>query len=174
MGGPDSIMRRALVFLGIALAATSGACASQTKSVAAYASAGADFSSDRAADLCAGLSSSERERPSFLRQQGIDVVRPLEGGHLAAGSLRDEVRGAEIHIRPSPDLTRNAVARSLRCHLADPIALALREPFEDPLLVGTPHVSLESSAEGVVIRIAGHDGVEGQEILRRAEGLQRN
>lgn len=167
-------MRRAVFLLGIALVGTSGACASRTDPITARGVATADFSSDRAADLCAGLSSLERERPSFLRQQGIEAVRPLEGGHSAAGTFASEVRGAEIYVRPSPDLTRTVVARALRCHLADPIALALREPFEDPLLVGSPRVSLESSASGIVIRIAGHDGIEGQEILRRAEGLQRN
>jgi hypothetical protein len=167
-------MRCALFFLGVALAGASGACASPMAPVVGHPAAAPDFTSDRAADLCAGLSSPERERPSFLRQQGIEAVRPLEGGHSAEGSFASEVRGAEIYVRPSPDVTRSVVVRALRCHLADPIALALREPFEDPLLVGTPHVSLESSAEGIVIRIAGHDGIEGQEILRRAEGLQRN
>jgi hypothetical protein len=132
------------------------------------------FGSDRAAYLCAGFSSLDQVRPPFLRQNQIEAVRPL---HEAPSSVRlpdSEVRGAEIHVRPSPTLTRSSVVRALRCHLADPVALALREPFEDPLLVGTPRVSLESSQDGLVIRITGHDDAEGQEILRRAEGLQRN
>jgi hypothetical protein len=168
-------MTRELAFLGVVLLlAASVACRSQPTQVGARPAAAADFSSDRVSELCAGLSSPERERPSFLRRQAIEAVRPLEAGHSTAGLFANGVRGAEIRVRPSPDLTRNVVVRSLRCHLADPIALALREPFEDPLLVGTPQVSLESSTDGIIIRIAGHDGVEGQEILRRAEGLQRN
>jgi hypothetical protein len=132
------------------------------------------FESDRAAYLCAGFSTGDQVRPAFLRQNQIEAVRPL---HEAPSSVRpfdSEVRGAEIHVRNSSGLTRSSVVRALRCHLADPVALALREPFEDPLLVGTPRVSLESSQDGLVIRIAGHDDAEGQEILRRAEGLQRN
>jgi hypothetical protein len=168
-------MTRELVFLGVVLLlGASVACTSQTTQVGARPPAVSDFGSDRAAELCAGLSSPEQQRPSFLYGQAIEAVRPLEASHPAAGPFASGVRGAEIHVRSSPDLTRNVVVRSLRCHLADPIALALREPFEDPLLVGTPQVSLESSADVIIIRIAGHDGVEGQEILRRAEGLQRN
>jgi hypothetical protein len=170
-----SANKRPLQVAGVALALASSACSSQlqpgprTGPVVASA-----FASDRAGDLCAGMSSPDQERPAFLRQEQIESVRPLHERRSSARVPEGEVRGAEIYVRPSPALTRTFVARALRCHLADPVALALHEPFEDPLLVGTPRVSLESSEEGLVIRIAGHDGAEGQEILRRAEGLQRN
>jgi hypothetical protein len=159
----------------VALAmSTTGCTAPLAVSARARPEAASAFESDRAAYLCAGFSSLDQVRPAFLRQSQIEAVRPLHEAPSSARLPDREVRGAEIHVRPSPALTRSSVARALRCHLADPVALALREPFEDPLLVGTPRVSLESSQDGLVIRITGHDGAEGQEILRRAEGLQRN
>jgi hypothetical protein len=112
------------------------------------------------------------ERPYFLRQGGIEEVRPFRGGRSTLELANDDLRGADIFVRPSPELTKATLARMLRCHLADPVRLAFHESFEDPLLVGTPRVSLVQSAEGFVIRIAGHDDAEGQEILRRAERLQ--
>jgi hypothetical protein len=159
---------------GSALACSASACSAQLGATRTQEPVAAVFGSDRAADLCAGLSSLDQQRPVFLRHEQIQSVRPLQGERSSARSLESEVRGAEIRVRATPALTRSVVVRALRCHLADPVALALSESFENPLLVGTPRVSLESSQDGLVIRIAGHDGVEGQEILRRAEGLQRN
>jgi hypothetical protein len=69
-------------------------------------------------------------------------------------------------------LTRHTAARVLRCYLADPVGLAFREGFEDPLLVGVPLVSLDRTSDGLVLRIAGRDGAQGEEILRRAEQLR--
>jgi hypothetical protein len=166
-------MARLLFVVGVALASGSAACGPQATSAGARAP-GDDFGSDGAAVLCAGLPTRERVRPSFLRQEEIEAVRPLEGSELSSRRSVDEVRGAEIFVRRTPALTRTFVVRVLRCHLADPIALALREPFENPLLVGTPRVSFESSQDRFVIRIAGHDAAEGREILRRAEALQEN
>jgi hypothetical protein len=160
--------------VGAALAWSASACSAQVEARHAQPPIASAFGSDRAADLCAGLSLLDRERPVFLRHERIQSVRALDAERSSARLLENEVRGAEILVRSDPALTRSVVARALVCHLTDPVALALAEPFEDPLLVGTPRVSLESSQDGLVIRIAGHDGVQGEEILRRAEGLQRN
>jgi hypothetical protein len=115
----------------------------------------------------------EQERPSFLREDAIEAVRPIK----AEGSIlksSDELRGAEIVLRPQPTVTKHWVTRVLRCHLADPVGLAMREEFEDPLVVGRPsRVSLEETGDRIVLRIAGRDGPEGEEILRRAEQLRR-
>jgi len=130
-------------------------------------------SSDRAADLCAGLPEVEQQRPSFLRADRIESVRPVTAESSATKFAGPELRGAEIVLRPSTTVTRHWVARVLRCHLADPVAVALTDGFEDPLVVGLPDVSIDPSSDRVVLRIAGRDGAQGEEILRRAERLYR-
>jgi len=129
--------------------------------------------SDRAADLCAGLPEIEQVRPSFLRPDGIEAVRPVTADSPRMKFAEPELRGAEIVLRPRTTVTKHWVARVLRCHLADPLALALTGRFEDPLVVGEPDVSLDQTSDRVVLRIAGRDGAQGEEILRRAEQLYR-
>jgi hypothetical protein len=127
--------------------------------------------SDRAADLCAGVPGLEQERPYFLREDGIEEVRPLrERSSVARRSA--EVRGAEIVLRPAPAVTRHWLARVLRCHLADPVALAVGDGLADPLVVGAPTVSLDHASDRIVLRIVGRDAALGEEILRRAEQLR--
>ena len=130
--------------------------------------------SDRTADLCAGLPEVEQERPAFLRADGIEAVRPVTSERAGVKFAEPELRGADIVLRPSTTVTKFMVMRALRCHMADPVALALTEGFGDPLVVGEPAVSLEQTGDHVVVRIvAGHAGALGEEILRRAEQLQR-
>jgi hypothetical protein len=129
--------------------------------------------SDRAADLCAGLSGTEQQRPYFLREDGIEAVRPVhEGSGFRFAS--SELRGAEIVLRPAPAVTKHWVARVLRCHLADVVALAMRDTLDDPFVVGAPQVSLDETSDRIVLRIVGRDAALGEEILRRAEQLRRH
>jgi hypothetical protein len=48
----------------------------------------------------------------------------------------------------------------------------MRASFDDPLVVGTPEVSLAQTSDRIVLRIAGRDDAQGEEILRRAERLR--
>jgi hypothetical protein len=128
--------------------------------------------SDRAADLCAGLPEPEQEHPSFLREAWIEDVRPVVAERSPIKFRSPELRGAEIVLRPDPSVTKHWISRVLRCHLADPIGLAIRASFDDPLVVGTPTISLAQTSDRIVLRIAGRDGAQGEEILRRAERLR--
>jgi len=170
-------MRRFVAFTALAaavLAAGALGCSGGASTLAGPRvafSAPARTGSDRAADLCAGLSGVERERPYFLREDGIEKVRPVrERSSVARPSA--EVRGAEIILRPGPSVTRHWVSRVLRCHLADPVALAMRDGPDDPLVVGEPAVSLDQASDRIVLRIVGRDAALGEEILRRAEQLR--
>jgi hypothetical protein len=171
---PSSTTRSLVRHVGIALILLSATgCSARVSSRNLHLPAAYTPGSDRAADLCAGLPELEQERPSFFREGAIEAVRPLtaEGTSRRSG---DALVGAEIVLRPQPSLTKHWVARVLRCHLADPVGLAIHEQFDDPLVVGRPsRVSLEEAGERVVLRIAGRDGADGEEILRRAEQLQR-
>jgi hypothetical protein len=128
---------------------------------------------DRVADLCAGVAPAERERPFFFQQASIESVHELTAEMRSAKFGKVELRGAEIALRPSPAGTRHHTARVLRCHLAwhDAVALVDSTAFEDPLAVGSPDISIDETEAGLVMRIAGHDRAEGEEILRRAEAL---
>jgi hypothetical protein len=129
--------------------------------------------SDRVAELCAGVPEEQRERPYFLQQSGIAAVRELTGEQHFVKFSHAELRGAEIAVRASPEATRHRVTRLLRCHLAwhEALGFAASERFDDPLTAGTPQVSFEETGAGLVIRIAGHDRAQGEEILRRAKTL---
>jgi hypothetical protein len=129
--------------------------------------------SDWAADVCAGLPEAEQERPSFLRAEGIEGVHAVLAEPMAERS-RSELRGAEIVLRSSTTVTEPWVARVLRCHLADPVAVALGGQFENPLVVGTPTVSLNRTGDRVTLRIVGRGTAQGEEILRRAEQLRHS
>jgi hypothetical protein len=128
---------------------------------------------DRVAELCAGVPQAEWERPYFLQQDGIEAVRELAGEQRSSKFGKLELRGAEIAVRPSAEGTRHRISRLLRCHLAwhDAVGFSDTESFEDPLSVGLPEVSIDETQAGFVMRIAGHDQAEGEEILRRAEAL---
>jgi hypothetical protein len=163
-------MHRACTIAFMALASALGGCSTRLAQQDPPAHVAPRVASDRAAELCAGVPQSEWDRPSFLQPGGIDAVRPVMG--RSSIKLVEELRGAEILVRSNPARTKHWIARVLRCHLADPVALAFREGFEDPLTVGVPSVSIEQGDSGVTIQITGHDAAEGQEILRRAERLE--
>jgi hypothetical protein len=128
---------------------------------------------DRVAELCAGVAPAERERPFFLQQESIESVHELTGEMPSAKFGRVELRGAEIALRRDQVGTRHHTGRVLRCHLAwhDALGLVEASDFEDPLAVGSPDISIDETQSGLVMRIAGHDRAEGEEILRRAEAL---
>jgi hypothetical protein len=157
-----------------ALAGASIGCGAHADASLVHTGLAPVATSDRAGDLCAGLSEVEQERPSFLRPEGIESIRPVTAERPDVKFAVPELRGAEIVLRPGTAVTKHWVVRVLRCHLADPVALALSGRFEDPLVVGAPAVSLDDTSDRVVLRIAGRDGAEGEEILRRAEQLNRS
>lgn len=154
-----------------ALASASLGCSAVAGTSAPAPRAAALPASDRAADLCAGLPTPEQEHPSFLSEAWIEEVRPVVADD-ASMKFRSELRGAEIVLRPHPTVTKHYVTRVLRCHLADPIGVAMNASFDDPLVVGTPEVSLAQASDRIVLRIAGRDDAQGEEILRRAERLR--
>src|SRR5271166_4449200 len=120
-----------MVGIATALAVASVGCGAHAGASASRAALAPIATSDRAGDLCAGLSEVEQERPSFLRPDGIEAVHPVTGERTDVKFAVPELRGAEIVLRPGITVTKHWVARVLRCHLADPVAVALSGNFED-------------------------------------------
>jgi hypothetical protein len=125
------------------------------------------------AAACADIPEGERQRPTYYNATAIDAVVPFMGVHQFIKFTEPELRGADIVVHATAGLTKQWIARVLGCHLgycsqagADPGACA-----EDPLRVGSPTVSFDDTTTAFVIRIAGRNSDEGEEILRRARLL---
>jgi hypothetical protein len=121
-------------------------------------------------DLCQGITAAEADRPSFLTAATVSGIRPFMGQHQYIKFTEPELRGAEISVRSSPGMTKQWLARTLRCHAAREGASGTSPA--DPFVVGgSPDVVVLETDIGFVIRVAGHDKSEGLEILRRANLL---
>jgi hypothetical protein len=124
------------------------------------------------ADLCANVPEAEQIRPSFFAAGEIEVVRPAMGERRSIKEWVPEIRGAELVVRAEPGLTKEWVARLVRCHMA------AQEPrlraAESPLIVGAPSISFAEEETGFVIRIVGRNRQEGEDIFRRAQRFASN
>jgi hypothetical protein len=158
---PRRALRATAVFAGMLVACAEPRVASPAEAQA------------RVAELCAGLSEADRARPVYFRSSEIVSVRPFIGEHKYIKFTEPELRGAEIHERPAPGTTRQAVASAVRCHMAwrEAAGAAPQTDYEDPVAVGTPDVAFSETETTFVVRIAGHDEAQGEEILRRARLL---
>jgi hypothetical protein len=122
---------------------------------------------------CADISLAERQRPTYYQANAIDAVVPFMGVHQVIKFTEPELRGADIVVRATAGLTKQWITRVVGCHLAycsQPDAEA-GACADDPLRVGSPTLSFDETPTAFVIRIAGRDSEEGEEILRRARLL---
>jgi hypothetical protein len=124
-------------------------------------------------EFCAGVPEADRARPIYFRSTEIAGVRPYIGERKYIKFTEPELRGAEIVERPATGTTRQAVASAVRCHIAwrDSLGPAAQTDYEDPIAVGTPAVSFSETETAFIVRIAGSDEKQGEEILRRARLL---
>jgi hypothetical protein len=126
-----------------------------------------------AAQACAEVPALERDQPSFLQPNQIEGVQPFLGERRLIKTWVKEVRGAEVVIRASQGMTKQWVARVLRCHLAwrRVVDGGPGERLDDPFVLAQGSLSFDETETGFLIRIAGRDKAEGEEILRRAQHL---
>ena len=126
------------------------------------------------ANLCAGVPDGEREHPSVLRPPELEGVREAMGERRLIKTSIQELRGAELVVRASPGMTKQWMARVLRCHIAyrdqTPAAMPA-ETFPDPLMVDRAEVTFDETETGFLIRIRGANKTEGKEILALAQQL---
>jgi hypothetical protein len=103
----------------------------------------------------------------------------LEGVRKSMGERRfikysvQELRGAELLVRPSPGISRQWIARVIRCHVAyhDLAGAGVPETPADPLFVDDAEISFGETDTSFFIRIQGSTMSEGEEILARAQRL---
>lgn len=125
-----------------------------------------------AAQLCANVPEAEQIHPSFLTAEEIEIVRPAMGERRLIKEWVPEIRGAELVVRAEPGMTKQWVARLVRCHMASQTN-RLRDD-ESPFVVDEPMVSFAEEETGFVIRIVGRNRQEGEDILRRAQRFASN
>jgi hypothetical protein len=128
---------------------------------------------DEVAGLCAGIPDSERDHPSALQPPQLEGVRTAMGERRLIKLSVQEVRGAELFVRPNPGVSRQWLTRVVRCHVAyhDVAGASLQESSPDPLLVNQPEITVDETDTCFVIRIKGANKTDGQEILARAQRL---
>jgi hypothetical protein len=124
-----------------------------------------------ATSACAQLPEVERDRPSLLQPDAIATIRPAMGERRLIKTSIEEVRGAEIALKATNGMTKQWVARVVRCYLAwrDVTGRNPQDSASDPFIVGSPEVSFGETETGFVVRIVGRDKSQGEEILRRAQ-----
>jgi hypothetical protein len=125
---------------------------------------------DREESICVGLPEADRAHPPFLSWAALDGVRPVMGERRLVKSSVQEVRGAQLIVRATAGMTRQWLARQVRCHIAWHDVVGPRAPdgLDDPFMVGAPEISFDEAETGFIIRVQGTDKAEGEEILRRA------
>ncbi|MGD0674905.1 MAG: hypothetical protein ABSC94_05765 [Polyangiaceae bacterium] len=120
-----------------------------------------------AAELCANVPETEKARPSFLGAGEIEAVRPAMGERRLIKTTVTELRGAELVVRAEPGMTKQWIARLVRCHMAWQEAVGAEG--DDPFVTGRPSVSFDEEETNFIIRILGRDRHEGEDILARAQ-----
>jgi hypothetical protein len=126
-----------------------------------------------AAQACLDVPALERDQASFLQPNQIESVGPFLGERRLIKTWVKEVRGAAVVVRATQGMTKQWVARVLRCHIAwrRVVDGGPRRRLDDPFDIAQADLSFDETETGFLIRIVGHDKAEGEEILRRTQRL---
>jgi hypothetical protein len=95
------------------------------------------------------------------------------GERILIKTTIQELRGADLVIRARPGLTKQWLARVVRCHIAyrELPGTVVSSLSADPLVVDRAEVSFGETETGFLVRIRGMDRSHGEEILARAQRL---
>jgi hypothetical protein len=128
---------------------------------------------DEVASACAGVPDVERDHPSMLQPPELEGVRESMGEQRYIKFTRQELRGAELLVRPTPGVSRQWIARVIQCHVAyqDLPGAGVPEASADPFRVDEANITFGETDTSFVIRIQGANKAEGEEILARAQRL---
>jgi hypothetical protein len=121
---------------------------------------------------CSGFSS-ESAAP-LLAPTAIDSIEPAYSRVQSGSNDREaRLRGARIHVRPLPGVSRESLTRVLECH---EVRVALgREPMadDDPYVLPGRWVDIDvdSVGDGFAVNARADDFADAQKILARARRL---
>jgi hypothetical protein len=109
----------------------------------------------------------------MLQPPELEGVRQSMGEQRYIKFTRQELRGAELLVRPSPGVSKQWIARVIRCHVAyhELPGTNASQALAEPLFVDDAQVTFDETETSFVIRIQGATTSQGEEILSRAQRL---
>jgi hypothetical protein len=86
---------------------------------------------------------------SLLARSAVESVEPAYA-YISSGSAEREarLRGARIHLRPGPAMSRESLQRSLECHQARVVLGAASARAEDPYVLPGVWLDIDAGSEG--------------------------
>ncbi len=121
---------------------------------------------------CRGIS--EDGAAAILAGNATDSVEPAHVYTMGGPNGREaHLRGAELHLRPLPVGSREALARSLECHEARTVLASGAPRPDDPFVLPGSWVSIavESAGDGLVVIVTSEDLGDARRILERSQAL---
>ncbi len=108
----------------------------------------------------------------LLARSAIDSVEPAYS-HVQSGPVSQEarLRGARLHVRPLPGLSREAMDRSLECHEARVMLGRVAAGPDDPYVLegNWLDIDVDSEGDGFVVSVLGGDADTARRVLERAK-----
>ena len=126
------------------------------------------------APRCRGFS--EEAATPLLSPSAVDSVEPsysyVQSG---PGDREARLRGARIHVRPLPGLSRESIQRSLECHESRVVLAQSPAPAADPYQLSGHwlDIDVDSEGDGFVVKVepTETDTDLAREVLARARQL---
>jgi hypothetical protein len=128
--------------------------------------------SDRARELAAKCSvTRDSEDVHALTRSLIESVEPAYS-YVSSGPVdrQARLRGARIHLRPTANLSRESLQRSLECHEAHALLGSTGVLADDPYVLPSAwlEISAESEGDGFVILVRTENLDNAKLVLERA------
>jgi hypothetical protein len=109
---------------------------------------------------------------SLLPQGAVDSVEPAYS-YVQSGPMAPEarMRGARIHVRPMPGMSRESLTRMLECHEARAVLGGAPLPDADPFALPLRwlDIDVDSEGDGFVVQVRTDDFVAARKVLERAK-----
>jgi hypothetical protein len=161
-------MRLALLALPVALL-TSAACGGGVP----FLLPDTRTAADRARDVepkCQGFG--EESVATLLSPASVDSVEPAYS-RVKSGPVDPEarLRGARIHVKPLPGLSREAMARSLECHQARVVLGRVSAAPADPYVLAGAwlDIDVDSEGDGFAVLVRTDETESARQVLARAQ-----
>jgi hypothetical protein len=128
--------------------------------------------SDRARELAAKCSGAPAgEGVQALTPSLIESVEPAYS-YVSSGPVdrQARLRGALIHLRPTANLSRESLQRSLECHEAHALLGSTGVPVDDPYVLPNAwlDISAESEGDGFIVLVRTENLDDAKLVLERA------
>jgi hypothetical protein len=118
---------------------------------------------------CNGLT--EESSEPFLARSSVDSVEPAYSFVKSGPNDREaRLRGARVHVKPLPGLTRESLALRLECHQARATLGAVQAGADDPYVLPGRwlDIGVESTGDGFVALVQIDEFDDAKQVLERA------